>query len=498
VTQPLPARIGRYVIEAELGRGMMGVVYQARDPELGRTVALKTVSLAFAASDADRDAFNTRFLEEARIAARLSHPGIVVVHEVGRDPASHTLYIALEHLRGRTLAEAAGGGRVLPWREATRTAAQVARALQHAHDHGVVHRDIKPANIMLLQSGEAKVLDFGVAKAPASQLTAAGQFFGTPAYMSPEQAGGGTLDGRSDVFSLGCVLYLALTGRRPFDGDSIPLILSRVIHDQPAAPSRITAGIPAELDAIVARAMQKDPGARYAGAGAMADDLEAVLAGHAPAAVAHLAARTIPPPAGTTAPAAVTAGGTLVSRPRPAAVDPRELELEEEHPAPALPAGGSPRRLAPGRRAVLALGLGALALGVWLARPRVAPSAADPENASAATPSVGLWPGSAYLAVDFDHHLRSGTLEVWVDDALVLQEPIEGRVTQKVLSFRLRKGSVQETLEVSPGTHEVRVQVSWEGRRRSSRISGTFKAGVTRRLDVSVARLTRELSLDWR
>jgi hypothetical protein len=128
----------------------------------------------------------------------------------------------------------------------------------------------------------------------------------------------------------------------------------------------------------------------------------------------------------------------------------------------------------------------------------VAPSAADPENASAATPSVGLWPGSAYLAVDFDHHLRSGTLEVWVDDALVLQEPIEGRVTQKVLSFRLRKGSVQETLEVSPGTHEVRVQVSWEGRRRSSRISGTFKAGVTRRLDVSVARLTRELSLDWR
>jgi hypothetical protein len=180
-----------------------------------------------------------------------------------------------------------------------------------------------------------------------------------------------------------------------------------------------------------------------------------------------------------------------------------ELLLEDTPPA----AAGVPRREPTEGRALqrgglFALGAVALAAGAWLARPRPAvPPGAAPEPAEAAAEGGLRWPGApepARLAIDFDHHLRSGTLEVWVDDELVLEEPIEGRVTQKVLSFRLRKGSVQETLEVAPGTHEVRVQVSWDGRRRSARVTGVFKAGVTRRLDVSVARLTRELALDWR
>jgi len=469
VAPPLPARIGRYEIEGELGRGMMGVVYQARDPELGRTVALKTVSLAFAVSDADREAFNTRFLEEARIAARLSHPGIVVVHEVGRDAESGTPYIALEHLRGRTLADLAGGGRHLPWRDAARMAAGIARALHHAHAQGIVHRDVKPANIMLLDTGEAKVLDFGVAKAPASQLTGTGQLFGTPAYMSPEQVGGGALDGRSDVFSLGCVLYLALTGRRPFDGDSVPVIFSRVLHATPEPPSRLTPGVPAALDRIVTRATAKDPAARHSDAGALADDLDALLAGEAP----------------------------------------RERVLEEDRPGTATvrsapaPAAPASRR----RPALVTLGAAALIMGAWLARPRPTASpadpAAEPQTRAASEAGGGLlrWPGSgepARLAIEFDHHLKSGTLEVWVDDQLVLEEAIEGRVTRKVLSFRLRKGSVQETLEVAPGPHEIAVQVSWDAHRRSSRIAGVFKPGATRRLEISVARLTRDLTLDWR
>ena len=482
MAQPLPGRIGRYLVEAELGRGMMGVVYQARDPELGRTVALKTVSLAFAVGEADREAFNTRFLEEARIAARLSHPGIVVVHEVGRDPATDTLYIALEHLRGRTLADVAGGGRTLPWREAVRIAARVARALEHAHGHGIVHRDIKPANIMVLETGEAKVLDFGVAKAPASQLTATGQFFGTPAYMSPEQAGGGALDGRSDVFSLGCVLYLALTGRRPFDGDSVPAILAKVLHARPEPPSRLTPGVPLELDHVIARAMAKVPADRYAGAGSLAEDLEALLDARP--------VRARPD----------AAEATAVSRPADADAS-LELLLEDAPPPPAAGAAMPPLRR---RGGLVALGAAVLMAGGWLAWPRGAtvPAAGEPPEAAAAETDAGLrWPAlaePARLAIDFDHHLRSGTLEVWVDDELVLDEPIEGRVAQKVLSFRLRKGSVQETLDVAPGPHEVRVQVSWDGRRRSARITGQFKAGVTRRLDVSVARLTRELTLDWR
>ena len=449
---PLPARIGRYEIEGELGRGMMGVVYQARDSELGRTIALKTVSLAFAVSDADREAFNTRFLEEARIAARLSHPGIVVVHEVGRDAESDTLYIALEHLRGRTLADLAGGGRHLPWRDASRMAAGVARALHHAHAQGIVHRDIKPANIIVLDTGEAKVLDFGVAKAPASQLTGTGQLFGTPAYMSPEQVGGLALDGRSDVFSLGCVLYLALTGRRPFDGESVPVILSRVLHATPEPPSRLRPGVPAELDRIVARATAKDPAARYSDAGAVADDLDALLAGEAP------------------------------QEPIPAEDRPGTVTLRSP-PAPAAPAS---RR----RSALLTLGAAVLIMGGWLARPRPTASPGDAAVGGAEEP--------ARLAIEFDHHLKTGALEVWVDDQLVLEEAIEGRVTQRVLSFRLRKGSVQETLEVAPGPHEIAVHVSWDGRRRSSRIAGVFKPGATRRLEISVARLTRDLTLDWR
>ena len=480
VGQPLPVRIGRYEVEAELGRGMMGVVYQARDPELGRTVALKTVSLAFAVGEADREAFNTRFLEEARIAARLSHPGIVVVHEVGRDPATDTLYIALEHLRGRTLADMAGGGRALPWRDAVHIVARVARALAHAHAHGIVHRDIKPANIMVLETGEAKVLDFGVAKAPASQLTATGQFFGTPAYMSPEQAGGGPLDGRSDVFSLGCVLYLALTGRRPFDGESVPAILSKVLHARPEAPSRLTPDLPAPLDLVIARAMAKEPTDRHASAQALAEDLEALLDGRA------VPARPDP------------AVATAVSR--PAAGDASLELLLEDAPPPAWV--HPPGALLGGRALSVALGAAVLVTGGWLAWPRPAapPAGAGVPRAAAADAGLG-GPGlaaPARLAIDFDHHLRSGTLEVWVDDERVLEEPIEGRVAQKVLSFRLRKGSVQETLDVAPGPHEVRVQVSWDGRRRSARITGRFEAGVTRRLDVSVARLTRELTLHWR
>ncbi|HVR70127.1 MAG TPA: serine/threonine-protein kinase, partial [Vicinamibacteria bacterium] len=329
--QPLPARIGRYEIEAELGRGMMGVVYLARDPALGRTIALKTVSLAFAVSDADREAFNTRFLEEARIAARLSHPGIVVVHEVGRDPGSDTLYIALEHLRGRTLADLAGGGRALPWPDAVRIGAGVARALEHAHAHGIVHRDVKPANIMVLDTGEAKVLDFGVARASASQLTATGQFFGTPAYMSPEQAGGGPLDGRSDVFSLGCVLYLALTGKRPFDAESVPAILSKVLHALPEPPSRVAPGLPAVLDAVVARAMAKEAAARYASAAALAEDLEALLAGR------PLGARPAEPVA-----------GTVVSRPKDDGS--LELLLEEAAPTAAAAATSAPGAATSARR----------------------------------------------------------------------------------------------------------------------------------------------------
>jgi eukaryotic-like serine/threonine-protein kinase len=290
---PLPQRIGRYEILRELGRGMMGVVYQAKDPALNRNVALKTISLDFAVSESERETFEARFLQEARAAAGLSHPSIVVVYDVGVDAAVGTLYMALEFLRGKTLEAILAAGDVLDWREALRTTGRVADALHHAHAHGIIHRDIKPANIMVLPTGEPKIMDFGVAKLEAGQLTAAGQVLGSPSYMSPEQADGQALDARSDLFSLGAVLYELLTGKKAFPGRDLPTVLMRVAHENPAAPSMVNAGLPRMVDALVAGALAKNPADRYPSGKALAEDIEDVLADRSPR---HLAASPSKPP----------------------------------------------------------------------------------------------------------------------------------------------------------------------------------------------------------
>ena len=193
---------GRYIVRRELGRGTMGVVYEAEDTVLARTVAVKTIDLTFAAGEgADRE-FEQRFFTEARVAARLSHPGMVVCHDVGKDAASGKLFIVFEYLKGRTLADRAAEG-PMDWRDALEVVVQVARAIHHAHEHGVVHRDLKPANIMLLDPAATeapavraraavKIMDFGVARLESrgQRLTRTGQSFGSPLYMSPEQAAG--------------------------------------------------------------------------------------------------------------------------------------------------------------------------------------------------------------------------------------------------------------------------------------------------------------------
>jgi serine/threonine-protein kinase len=301
MTAEPPKKIGRYEIQRELGRGAMGVVYQARDPTLKRTVALKTISLAFAVSEKERETFEARFVQEARAAAGLTHPGIVVVYEVGVDLDAGTLYMALEFLRGKTFEAILSASQRLEWREVLRATAHVAEALDHAHSHGIVHRDIKPANIMVLASGAPKIMDFGVAKLEAGELTTGGQVFGSPSYMSPEQADGRRLDGRSDLFSLGAVVYELLTGKKAFPGPGLPTILRRISHEDPAPPSTLVPGLPTAVDALVARALAKDPSARYPSGRALAEDIDDVLADRPPR---HLAGRLAP-------------SRTLVSHPAP-------------------------------------------------------------------------------------------------------------------------------------------------------------------------------------
>jgi eukaryotic-like serine/threonine-protein kinase len=281
-TGSIPQKIGRYEVQKQVGRGMMGVVYQARDTLLERTVALKTISIAFEVSAREREAFEQRFMIEARAAARLSHPGIVVVYDVGTDPETKTLYMALEYLRGKTLESILAEKQTLAWREALHTVSRLADALHHAHTHGIVHRDIKPANIMVLASGEPKIMDFGVAKLTAAQLTTSGMIMGSPSYMSPEQSLGAATDARTDVFALGTLLYELLTNQRAFAAPSVPEILRKLAREEPVPVTRRAAGLPPAIDAVVAMAMAKAPEARYASARSFRDDIDDVLAGRAP------------------------------------------------------------------------------------------------------------------------------------------------------------------------------------------------------------------------
>ncbi len=294
-SETLPSRVGRYEIRRELGRGMMGVVYEAHDPSLRRAVALKVVRLVFAVTDADKANFEKRFFSEARIAGQLSHPGIVIAHDVGRDPATGLVYLAFELLQGRTLAEMTADGGRLPWVQAFEIGASVAQALHYAHGQGVVHRDVKPANIMVLPTGEPKIMDFGLAKVGvSSDLTGAGQSVGTPLFMSPEQVQGRKLDGRSDLFSLGSVLYTLLTGTRAFAAENVARIMRRVADHDPPKASTLVRRLPAATDYLLARALAKEPVYRYPDGRTMAEDLEDVLRGAPPR---HRSGWTPPPPA---------------------------------------------------------------------------------------------------------------------------------------------------------------------------------------------------------
>ena len=260
---PNPQTLGRYRIEAEIGRGAMGVVYRARDPQIDRLVAIKTISLAGQEPDDER-AYRERFVQEARAAGRLSHPGIVAIFDAGEDPETHEAYLVMEHVAGNPLSRIlAGGNRKLPLSDALRFAHEIAEALDYAHTQGVIHRDIKPANILITEDGHAKIADFGVARLNQAVITHNGQIFGSPAYMAPEQLSGGVADARSDLFSLGVVLYSMITGFRPFQGNSAETVCFKVMNMEPVPVTSFQHDVPPELDAIIARAIAKTPADRF-------------------------------------------------------------------------------------------------------------------------------------------------------------------------------------------------------------------------------------------
>ncbi len=407
-----PEQIGRYVILRTLGRGAMGVVYLARDPQIERELALKTIRFDTGEKSFGVEEAKARFLKEARISGRLQHPHIVTVFDVGEDQG--TLFLAMELVQGGSFAQRLSDPAGFPLRDRIRVVAEVAEALAHAHERGVLHRDVKPANILLSPTLSAKVTDFGIGKLLTgdTELTSTGQMVGSPAYMSPEQIKGEKLDARTDIFSLGIVLYQALTLRKPFPADTLTTLVYQILHEEPMDPALVTNDVPEGMKDIIKKCLAKDRANRYSDAGELAADLREILGFSAVGSTAGLSESKIkrvrsspgaPPPiaplAGSAIPASMAptaavrvvppvgklpevAGSTVVpARPLMPAAAPPDPESESPTittgrrmgeliakgagaaaPAPPKKKGASPFVLGGGLLVVAAVVLGVLAL----------------------------------------------------------------------------------------------------------------------------------------
>jgi serine/threonine-protein kinase len=366
-------RLGKYEIRSTLGKGAMGTVYEGWDPIIARRVAIKTVRLP---DPADVDAMGEldRFRREAQAAGRLSHPNVVGVFDYGETP--ELAYIVMEFVDGRSWKSVLDGNERLPPAEVVRVMSELLAGLQYSHDRGVVHRDIKPANLILTQQGQTKIADFGIARIESSSMTQAGTVMGTPAYMSPEQFMGQTVDARTDIYSAGVVLYQLLTGERPFEG-SMTAIMHKALNTQPPKPSELSVTAPAAFDAVVARAMAKRPQDRFASAAEFAEAIRAAEA--APAGVIAALAPEVPEGDATI----VSAAPAPRSLPPAAPVVP--LAAPVAPPAPPVPTHSRLPVLAGIAAVVLLLAGG----GAWFAlRGSGAPIPAAPQVAAALAPAT--------------------------------------------------------------------------------------------------------------
>ena len=558
-------RFGRYEILAELGRGAMGVVYKARDPRINRVVAVKTVSLAGLAPEEERE-YRERFAREAEAAGRLSHPGIVTIFDVGEEPESHAPYIVMEFVGGKSLDKLlSDNDHKLPVETALQLTLELAEALDCAHGQGVVHRDLKPANILLTEDGHAKIADFGVAKLNLANQTLAGRALGTPAYMSPEQLNGDAVDGRSDLFSLGVVLYTMVTGYRPFQGNSAVTVSFKVVNRDPLAATLLNAELPKGLDFIIDRAIAKEPALRYQRGLEMVLDIQhmqqglepwskakgqgspsigkevttektktlsAVLGGQ-PAGAANFRSRVlslhsghdatkillkkirtralvgvfllvgfifairviatrrhpVPPQAYqpvTTAKRMTVAEAIAAGEAMPT----DNLVMAAQPATPAEPVGAprittTPTPSAPRPRVIASLAKAATPTGKYVKVERASSPAISP-----ATPP-------AMLEVEVDHKFAAGQLSIWVDGQLTYQRLLEGTDKKHLVVFHHVEGHELHAMQLSPGKHSLRVQVTSEAANydQSATVAGEFPSGGENVLRINCNKPAMNLSL---
>jgi serine/threonine protein kinase len=450
--------IGRYEVESELGRGAMGVVYLARDPRLKRSIALKTHALPQGLGEEQQREYRVRFLREAHAAARLSHAGIVTIYDADEDPDDGTPFIAMEYVPGRSLREEFDRvGRLDPERAATMACA-VADALHAAHDEGIVHRDVKPANLLIRDAdGAIKVADFGVARVTTSELTQSGTSLGTPAYMSPEQIEGCAIDGRSDLFSLAVILYEALSGERPFDGDSIPAVIYSVTRETPIPISKRAPGVPRGLDEFFDRALAKSPDQRFPDGKSFKEALESACRPDRESAV------------GETMRVAPAARADLPPPP------PRQQEWPTESYLPGTIMSDSDEI-------------------PWWRRGKAVFIAA------AIVLVVGLWAlvgetGAAHFQLEAKSSVEKGKLTILVDGDKVYSRQLSSKNNNKPKGL-LKKlidpkpETFEATIKVSPGMHEITASILPEGASdpHQDTVMVAVESGETRKLKLTAGR----------
>ncbi|HYV85211.1 MAG TPA: serine/threonine-protein kinase [Patescibacteria group bacterium] len=447
-----PERIGRYEIEAEIGHGSMGVVYRARDPRIGRVVALKCVSFSFPLPSGEEDDFLARFYHEAQIAGSLSHPNIVTIHDVGTKETEGSAFIAMELVTGTNLQELLAGGGRLPVAQVSDIARQAGDALDYAHRSQVVHRDVKPGNLVVTPEGQLKILDFGIARLATGDVTHPGRLMGTPNYMAPEQVTGGAVDGRADQFSLAVTLYHLLTGERPFNGESITAISYQVVNIMPPPPSRLNPSLPPDVDRVLARALSKDPAGRYPSCQEFAADLATALSTWSESA-GRAMERTL-----------VSEGGSR----RAAVAGPQGArDLFERLGSPVALAGW----------ALALVGLGLLAAAPYLldslsqtghAAPGQVPRAGlrpvletgsapvtptpAPDRAPRQPATVGTASGT--IALELQHHFTNGAISVRVDGTEIVRTALTGEGS---------KTHWRRDIPVAAGRRRLEVRVTGDG-----------------------------------
>jgi serine/threonine-protein kinase len=518
---PASKRFGRYETVAELGRGAMGVVYKARDPQIDRLVAIKTVSLWGQEPDEEKE-FRMRFANEAQAAGRLHHPGIVSVFDVGENPENRDPYIVLEYVSGEALNKVLSREKKLPLETALQLTIEIADALEYAHAQGVVHRDIKPANILITGDGRAKIADFGIAKLNLAHFTLPGRVLGTPAYMAPEQLSGEGCDGRSDLFSLGVILYAMVTGHSPFQGNSATTVCFKVANREPVTASALDMTLPVELDAIIGRAMAKNPLERYQRGAELADDLRQIQTiGKAGSTTTSL---NIAAPTGTrsttqrsasAAPAHVSAveQGARVARRVFSKAPVRDLVLAAATIAALVIIAAQTKLLvnsskSDGSDSAAAVGGPPLTMP---APPVQAIEPVKPVFAPAAKPAIRkkavrsphvvkpvIVPTST-LDLAIQHQFKDATLYIWIDDNLSLTRPLHGGAQKKLVVFNGVRGVDSESLKIPAGNHTLRFRAvsADQSVDMSKTISADFAGGDIKTLQITFDKHNATIKLNW-